>query len=27
MGPSKLEKASKLGIPIIDEDTFLEMIR
>ena len=26
MGPSKLEKASKLGIPIIDENRFLEMI-
>lgn len=26
MGPAKLEKASKLGIPIIDEDTFLGMI-
>ena len=26
MGPAKLEKASKLGIPIIDEDTFLKMI-
>ncbi len=26
MGPAKLEKASKLGIPIIDEDTFLSMI-
>ena len=26
MGPSKLEKANKLGIPIIDEDTFLGMI-
>lgn len=26
MGPAKLEKASKLGIPIIDEDTFLNMI-
>lgn len=27
MGPAKLEKASKLGIPVIDEDTFLDMIR
>lgn len=27
MGPAKLEKANKLGIPIIDENTFLEMIR
>ena len=26
MGPAKLEKASSLGIPIIDELTFLEMI-
>ena len=26
MGPAKLEKASSLGIPIIDEATFLEMI-
>lgn len=26
MGPAKLEKASKLGIPVIDEDTFLKMI-
>ena len=26
MGPAKLEKATKLGIPIIDEDTFLKMI-
>lgn len=26
MGPAKLEKAQKLGIPIIDEDTFLRMI-
>lgn len=26
MGPAKLEKAGKLGIPIIDEDTFLKMI-
>lgn len=26
MGPSKLQKADKLGIEIIDEDTFLKMI-
>ncbi len=26
MGPSKLEKATKLGIPIIDERTFLAML-
>lgn len=26
MGPSKLEKAEKLGVPIVDEDTFLKMI-
>lgn len=26
MGPSKLQKAEKLGVPIIDEDTFLKMI-
>lgn len=26
MGPSKLEKATKLGVPIIDENRFLEMI-
>uniref|UniRef100_UPI0025F904D8 BRCT domain-containing protein n=1 Tax=uncultured Duncaniella sp. TaxID=2768039 RepID=UPI0025F904D8 len=26
MGPSKLEKAQKLGIPIINENQFLEMI-
>jgi DNA ligase (NAD+) len=26
MGPSKLEKAGKLGIHIVDEDTFLKMI-
>ncbi len=26
MGPAKLEKAQKLGIPIIDEQTFLSMI-
>lgn len=27
MGPSKLEKAQKLGIPIIDENEFLSMIQ
>ena len=26
MGPAKLEKASKLGVPIIDEQQFLAMI-
>lgn len=26
MGPAKLEKATKLGVPVISEDTFLEMI-
>lgn len=26
MGPSKLQKAEKLGIPLVDEDTFLSMI-
>ncbi|MCM1450861.1 MAG: NAD-dependent DNA ligase LigA [Clostridium sp.] len=26
MGPAKLEKASSLGIPVIDEDQFLKMI-
>ena len=26
MGPAKLEKATKLGVPVIDEDTFLQMI-
>lgn len=26
MGPAKLEKASKLGVPVIDEDTFLRML-
>ena len=26
MGPAKLEKAKKLGVKIIDENTFLEMI-
>lgn len=27
MGPAKLQKAEKLGIPLVDEDTFLEMIK
>ncbi|MFV0419185.1 MAG: NAD-dependent DNA ligase LigA [Dysgonomonas sp.] len=27
MGPAKLEKAEKLGVPIINEDEFLEMIK
>ena len=26
MGPAKLEKAEKLGVAIVDEDTFLKMI-
>ena len=26
MGPAKLEKAQKLGVTIIDEDTFLKML-
>ena len=26
MGPSKLQKAEKLGVPIVDEATFLERI-
>ena len=27
MGPAKLQKAEKFGVPIVDEDTFLEMIK
>jgi len=27
MGPSKLEKANKLGVPIISEDDFLDMVK
>ena len=27
MGPAKLEKAQKLGVEIVDEDTFLKMIQ
>jgi DNA ligase (NAD+) len=27
MGPSKLEKATQLGVPIISEDDFLKMIQ
>ena len=27
MGPSKREKCDKLGIPLIDEDTFLDMLK
>ena len=27
MGPSKLEKAQKLGVPIVSEQDFLEMIK
>ena len=27
MGPSKLEKAQKLGVEIVDEDTFLERVK
>ena len=26
MGPSKLQKAEKLGVAIVDEDTFLRML-
>ena len=26
MGPAKREKAASLGIPVIDEATFLEML-
>ena len=26
MGPAKLDKAQKLGIPIVNEDDFLSMI-
>lgn len=26
MGPAKLEKATSLGIPVVDEDTFLKML-
>ena len=26
MGPSKRDKAASLGIPLVDEDTFLKMI-
>ena len=27
MGPSKLEKAQKLGVKIVNEDEFLEMLK
>lgn len=27
MGPAKLEKATALGIPLVDEDTFLDMLK
>ena len=26
MGPAKLEKAGKLCVPIVDEDSFLKML-
>ena len=26
MGPAKLQKAEKLGVPLVDEDTFLGML-
>ena len=26
MGPAKLEKAKSLGVPVINEDRFLEML-
>ena len=26
MGPAKLEKAGKLGVPIVNEEEFLKMI-
>ena len=26
MGPAKLEKASRLGVPIMEEDSFLRLI-
>jgi DNA ligase (NAD+) len=27
MGPAKLEKAQKLGVPIVSEEEFLQMIK